>query len=66
MGERDEHEHEQPVEVTDQDIQDIVDQGEAGVGDLIAAYEPVEKGYFSAVAPIQPAVAYSTNTNFSD
>jgi len=64
MGERDPQGR--PEEVTDEDVQDILDQGEAGVNDLIAAYEPIEKGYFSAVTPIQSPAAYSTNTNFSD
>ena len=54
------------VEVTDSDIQEIVDHDEAGVADLIAAYEPVERRYFSAVTPMQPTVAYSTNTHFAD
>lgn len=53
------------VEVTDCDIQEIVDHDEAGVADLIAAYAPVERSYFSAVTPQPPTVAYSTNTNFS-
>ena len=64
MGERDKTAD--SVEVTDRDIREIVDQGEAGVADLLAAYEPVEQSYFSAVTPMQPVVAYSTNTHFCD
>jgi hypothetical protein len=38
----------QEVPVTDEDVQAIIDQGEAGVADLMAAYEPIERRYFNA------------------
>ncbi len=63
MSEKDQKD--EAVAVSERDIEEIVEQGEAGVAALLAAYEPVEKGYFSAVAPAKPAV-YATNTNFSD
>ncbi len=47
--------------VDDDDIQAIIDQGEAGIDDLIEAYEPVEREYFSAVQGA-PIVTYSTDT----
>jgi hypothetical protein len=49
--------------VDDADIQAIIDQGEAGVRDLITAYEPVEQQYFSAVRVSAPSVTYSIDTN---
>ena len=48
--------------VTDRDIEEIVQQDEAGIDDLMAAYEPVERQYFSAVQVTTPAVTYSTNS----
>jgi hypothetical protein len=49
--------------VTDEDIQEIIDQHEAGIGDLIQAYEPVERLYFNAVQQPAPAVTYAIDTN---
>lgn len=48
---------------TDDDIQAIIDEGEAGIADLIAAYEPIEKRYFEAAQVTGPAVTYSIDTN---
>lgn len=49
--------------VVDADIQAIIDQGEAGVRDLITAYEPIERQYFNAVRVDSPSVTYSIDTN---
>ncbi len=49
-------------QVTDEDIEAIIEQNEAGIADLMAAYEPIEKQYFSAVQVTTPAVTYSTGT----
>ena len=35
--------------VTDADIQAILERGEAGIADLLAAYEPIEHQYYSSV-----------------
>lgn len=51
------------VGVTDADIEAIVAQGEAGIGDLMAAYEPVESQYFSSVQASAPSITYSIDTN---
>ncbi len=50
--------------VTDSDIEAIMEQGEAGIGDLMAAYEPIENEYFTAVQVASPTstVTYSINT----
>lgn len=49
--------------VTDADIQAIIDDNEAGVADLMAAYEPLERRYFAAVQHAAPSVTYSIDTN---
>jgi len=50
--------------VQDADIQAIIEQGEAGIEDLIAAYEPIERQYFAAVqAYTGTAVSYAIDTN---
>lgn len=49
--------------VDDDDIQAIIDQGEAGTDDLIEAYEPVEREYFRAVQHGAPGVTYSIDTS---
>jgi hypothetical protein len=48
--------------VTDDEIQAIIDQNEAGIGDLIAAYEPIERQYFNVVQTSAATVTYSTDT----
>jgi hypothetical protein len=53
------------VNVTDDDIQEIVRENEAGVADLLDAYEPIEEQYFSVVAAARSSVTYSTNTTGS-
>jgi hypothetical protein len=50
------------VRVTDAEIEAIALQGEAGVNELIAAYEPIERSYFSAVHVDVPAVTSSGTT----
>ena len=49
--------------VTDEDIQAIMDQGAAGINDLLAAYEPVERAYFLAARVDEAAVTYAIDTN---
>ena len=49
-------------QVTDDEIEQIFARGEAGVADLIAAYEPIERQYFNAVSAQAVTVAYATNT----
>lgn len=49
--------------VVDEEIQAIIDAGEAGIGDLIVAYEPIERLYFDAVQVNVPTATYSTDTN---
>jgi len=49
--------------VNDADIQAIIDQGEAGIDDLITAYEPIERHYFNAVQVNAPSVTYASDTN---
>jgi hypothetical protein len=49
--------------VTDDDIQEILDRGEAGIGALMEAYEPIERLYFAAAQAHVPAVTYSIDTN---
>jgi hypothetical protein len=48
--------------VTDDEIQEIIDQHEAGVGDLMRAYEPIERQYFHAVQQPAAMVTYSIDT----
>lgn len=51
--------------VTEADIQEILEQGEAGVADVLTAYEKIEKRYFAAVAgetTREPIVSYATHT----
>ncbi len=59
-------EHEtREITVTDDDIREIVEQAEAGVGDLVAVYEQIEQRYFAAVSAAtvpQPSVEYATHT----
>jgi hypothetical protein len=51
--------------VTDEEIVEIIDQAEAGVGDLLDAYESIETAYFASVrqtsgTTIQYAVGTTT------
>ncbi len=48
--------------VTDADIESIIAAGEAGIGDLMAAYEPVERHYFAALQSAAPPIVYAANT----
>jgi hypothetical protein len=48
--------------VTDAEIETIIAQDEAGVADLIAAYEPIEAKYFQAVNVAASSITYSANT----
>lgn len=50
------------AKVTDAEIERILAENEAGIGALLAAYEPIEQAYFSALAPVPPTVTYSINT----
>jgi hypothetical protein len=49
-------------QVTDDEIERIFARGEAGIADLIAAYEPIERQYFNAASAQAVTVAYATNT----
>lgn len=40
--------------VTDSDIQRIIDENEAGIGDLMEAYINAERYYFGAVERLDP------------
>jgi len=40
----------------------IIDQAEAGIGDLITAYEPIERVYFNATHVSGESVTYSTDS----
>lgn len=44
-----EHRNKQRPAVTDAEIEAIIAQGEAGINDLVSAYEPVERGYIQSV-----------------
>jgi hypothetical protein len=48
---------------SDADIEAIIEKGEAGVGDLIAAYEPIERQYFNALQVGPESVTYTIDTN---
>lgn len=50
-------------DVNDAEIQAIIDQAEAGIADLVAVYEPIERQYFAAVQTPAPTVTYSIDTN---
>ncbi len=50
-------------QVTDQDIQAIIDQAEAGVNDMVAVYEPIERSYFATVTSSVSTVTYAIDTN---
>jgi len=65
MERQDRAEHQDTEQVTDSDIEEILEQGEAGIGDLMAAYEPIERRYFAsqaATAARQP-VTYCIDTS---
>lgn len=52
-------------EATDADIRAIIEEGEAGIGDVIAAYEEAERYYIGAAVasqPAEPTVRYTTDT----
>jgi hypothetical protein len=39
------------IQVSDEEIQNIIDTNEAGTADLMVAYERIEASYMAAVAP---------------
>lgn len=52
----------------DAEIQEILDAGEAGVGDLMSVYESIERQYFAAATSAgysAPVVSYGTDTRGS-
>jgi len=53
------------VSLTDPDLQQRVEQYEAGVSDLIAAYELAEEHYFAAVDASTPRVVEIVASNSS-
>lgn len=50
--------------VTDAEIQQIIDQNEAGIADLIAAYDSVEHHYYAAAhaSTAREIITYDSNT----
>ena len=54
-----------PTTVNDEDIQAIIRENEAGVGDLMEAYLRFEEHYFAAATRSKAPrpLAYSTNTS---
>ena len=53
------------MSLTDPDLQQRVEQYEAGVSDLIAAYELAEQHYFAAVAASTPRLIETVASNSS-
>lgn len=49
--------------VNDADIQRIIDEGEPGVGDVMANFERYERAYFAAVGATTPHVTYRSSTS---
>lgn len=52
-------------EPADEDVEAVLAQGEAGIGDIMAAYDRVESIYIAATIASTPSVAtalYSTHT----
>jgi hypothetical protein len=49
--------------VSDEDVQRIIAQDEAGVAALLEAYGPVERSYFAATANTLPTIAYTAATS---
>lgn len=54
-----------PSGATDDDIAEIVRENEAGIADVMAAYEVIERAYFTATSatPDPTPGAYATNTS---
>lgn len=48
---------------TDDEIQNLIEDDEAGVADLLEAYEPAERRYFSALTPPPDQITYGSNTS---
>lgn len=62
------HDQDHAFEAHDAEIQEILDAGEAGVGDLVSVYERIERQYFAAANSAgyaAPVVSYGTNTRGS-
>jgi hypothetical protein len=59
------HDHDADAreEATDADIAEIVGSNEAGLSDLLSAYDLIEQHYFTAAAATTPAVVTATNTS---
>ena len=53
------------MSLTDPDLQQRVEQYEAGVSDLIAAYELAEEQYFAAVDASTPRLVETVASNSS-
>ncbi len=49
--------------VSDEDIQRIIAQDEAGVAALLEVYGPIERSYFAATASTLPTIAYTAATS---
>lgn len=50
---------------TDEDIREILSRNEAGVADVLAAYELSEQKYFDAInrSSLPPSTIYTTSTS---
>jgi hypothetical protein len=53
-------EEQQAERVTDADIEAIIAQGEPGVAELVAAYEPIEQHYLKSQRATAPPISSST------
>jgi hypothetical protein len=59
----DDKRQEPTTEATDADIAEIVGTHEAGLTDLLTAYDLIEQHYFTAAAASAPTVVATTNTS---
>jgi hypothetical protein len=57
------HSNRRAAMVSDEDVQRIIAQDEAGVGALLEVYGPVERSYFAATASTLPTIAYTAATS---
>ena len=64
MPDRD-HKPKQAPEATEAEIQRIIDENEAGLSDLFAAYEVAESAYFAAVVPQMSEILAGSTTSDS-
>lgn len=53
----------QRIQVSDQEIQKIIDENEAGTADLMAVYERAEASYMTALTVGPPGVVSPASTD---